>query len=94
MIRIALALILAAMPAWGQPAMMEKPPIGVRYSEVLTKPTFLTILSPRGNIVISLDAKPMTVDLGGNTPDEAAKAFWNAVMTVTGRPPMFPVAPP
>jgi hypothetical protein len=42
------------------------------------------------NISIDYGADPPKVTLNGATPDEAARAFWNAVHAVVGRPPLFP----
>ena len=40
-------------------------------------------------IIIDFGVSPPKVQLNGAPPDRAARAFWNAVHAVVGRPPMF-----
>ena len=42
------------------------------------------------DISINYGVSPPKVELRGAEPDAAAKAFWNAVHAVIGRPPLFP----
>jgi hypothetical protein len=51
-------------------------------------PHSVTFSAAKGPITI--DLKTLSVDLHDNQPDEAARAFWNALVTVVGKPPMFP----
>jgi hypothetical protein len=41
-------------------------------------------------LTLNFDANPPTIDLHGNTPDEAARVFWNGASQLVGRQPMFP----
>jgi hypothetical protein len=50
--------------------------------------TAVTFSGPKGPVTI--DLKDLSVDMRGNTPPEAARAFWNAVMTVVHKPQLFP----
>ncbi len=47
-----------------------------------------TFSGPKDSVTV--DFKDLSVDLHSNTPPEAARAFWNAVMSVVGKPPLFP----
>lgn len=50
--------------------------------------TKVTFSGPKGSVTV--DLKDFSIDMGGNTPPESARAFWNAVMTVVHKPPLFP----